>query len=829
MFKHYLTTAINNLLGNKLYSGINIAGLAFGLAASILIALYVLDKTSYDKHWENADRIYRVNTSAWSTGGSFSLGQGTAMPVMPALQNFFSQAIETGTRFMSADSEITTGNQRFEETVNRVDRSFLDMFELEPLAGSLAEALSDPTKVALRADVAQRFFGTGESMADIIGQVLTVNYAGVSRDYEVAAIYRFPAGNTVLDLPMLTLLDTSVLPPFFNNWNARSGQSYIQLRPGVDVATVTAALMRFSDQNVDMSSMEAGPDVKPSDRLRFELQNIAAIHLNSPFDDSRAGANRTVVIAFTAIAVLVLLIGTINFTILSTAKATKRAKEVALRKTVGAGRLELIAQFLGQSFCMVLPAMLVACVLVELLLPVFEAMVGKSLQINWLAPHTLLALGVVHISVSLLGGLYPAFLLSRFRPASTLKATRLIESKGSLSLRNLLVVFQFGVSIALIIATGVIYMQVRYAMNRDPGFNRENVLVIDNLIERAEVNGRKETLKAQLQELGAVTGATLSIHQPTQKIGLATVGGFYATPGESSATQSITTLGIDADFFSTYQTEIVAGRGFSATLDQPAEIISQQPGGPAPSKVVINVSASRLLGFASPQAALDSQIRFKSPIGSETYDLTIIGVTADTNFYSMNAVPRPEVYSFSPGYTDVLSVRFEGNPQTVLAQITDIWHSVMGDAELSTSFVAQNMEAEFAQERVEAQLLVSFALLAIVIACLGLYGSASFSMDRRTKEIGIRKVMGAEVREIVALLVWQFSKPVLLANAIAWPLATWAMLKWLQRFPYQIDALVLIPLCVLAGAIALSIAWLTVVGNTLKVATTNPVYALRYE
>ena len=195
----------------------------------------------------------------------------------------------------------------------------------------------------------------------------------------------------------------------------------------------------------------------------------------------------------------------------------------------------------------------------------------------------------------------------------------------------------------------------------------------------------------------------------------------------------------------------------------------------------------------------------------------------------MNAVPRPEVYSFSPGFTDVLSVRFEGNPQTVLAQVTEIWRSVMGDAELSSSFVAQNMEAEFAQERVEAQLLISFSLLAIVIACLGLYGSASFSMDRRTKEIGIRKVMGAEVREIMTLLLWQFSKPVLFANAFAWPLAAWAMLRWLQRFPYQIDALILIPLCVLAGAIALSIAWLTVVGNTVKVATTNPVYALRYE
>jgi putative ABC transport system permease protein len=213
----------------------------------------VLDETSYDKHWENADRIYRVNTSSWSAGGGFVLGAGTAMPVMPALQNFFPQAIETGTRFMSADSEITIGNQRFEETVRRVDRGFLDMFELEPLAGSLAEALSDPTRVALNADFAERFFGARENLAGIIGQVLTISYNGVTRDYQVAAVYRFPAGNTVLDLPMLTLLDTSVFPPFFNSWTARTGQSYVQLQPGADAATVNADLRRFSDQNADIS------------------------------------------------------------------------------------------------------------------------------------------------------------------------------------------------------------------------------------------------------------------------------------------------------------------------------------------------------------------------------------------------------------------------------------------------------------------------------------------------------------------------------------------------------------------------------------------------
>ncbi len=824
MFKNHLTSALNNLLGDKLYSGINILGLAFGLAATILIALYVLDETSYDKQWDNADRIYRINSQTFSVGAGFSPRSATAMPVMPAMQRFFPDVIETGTRFMTLDSEIHVGDQLFEETATRVDPGFLDMFQLELVAGDLEAALSDPTRLALRADVAERFFGAADA-SSIIGRTLMSSYGGVARDYQVAAIYRFPAGNTVLDLPMLTQLDESVLPPVYGNWGALTMTSYVQLREGASPDAIAAGVQEFTDQNANLPAVQTGPGVKPSERLSFALQDISDIHLNSSFDTSRSGGSQTVVISFTAIAVLVLLIGTINFTILTTAKATKRAKESALRKTVGASRRQLIGQFLGESCCVVLPAMLASCVLVELLLPVFEAMVGKTLQISWFAPQTLLALCGIYAVVSLLGGLYPAFVLSRFRPAATLRAARVTESAGTLNLRTLLVVFQFGVSIALIIATGVIYTQVRYATNRDPGFNRDNVMVIDNLFARAGVNAGKETLKTQLLNLQGVTAAALSSHQPTQTRGFANMSAPYTVPGQEADPQSITTLSIDTDFFATYQTQIVAGRTFSPELDQPAEIFPQQHGaGPMPTKIILNASAVRLLGFASPEAAVNSAVRFG---GSS--DMTIIGVVADTNFYTINALPRAEVYSFSPGFTDVLSLRFEGDPQALLREVTGIWNAVMGDAELSSSFVAQNMQAEFTQERVEAQLLISFSLLAIIIACLGLYGSAAFTVDRRTKEIGIRKVMGAEVLEIVRLLLWQFSKPVLLANIIAWPVALWAMLTWLQRFPYQIDALILIPLCVIAGFIALSIAWITVGSTTARVAQRNPLLALRYE
>jgi putative ABC transport system permease protein len=673
--------------------------------------------------------------------------------------------------------------------------------------------------------VAQRFFGASAPEA-MLGQTFTATINGTSRDFQVAAIYRLPEGNSVLNLPMLTQLDMATLPAAYDSWTVLVMHSYVQLRHGVRPDMLTAGLDGFAEQNAILPAVASGSPV--AGRMRFELQNIAAVHLNSPFDSSRAGGNAVVVMAFTALAVLVLLIGTINFTILSTARATRRARETALRKTIGASRSELIGQFLGESFAVALPAMLVACVLVELLLPVFEAMVGKTLQISWFAPGTALALGGLYVAVSVLGGLYPAFVLSQFRPAATLRAGRLREGSDVLSVRNLLVVFQFAVSIALIVATSVILLQVRYAMNRDPGFDRNNLIVIEGFRERPDVRANKQALKTQLLAVDGVTSAAFSSHQPTQTGGEALVTGAYFAPGSEATPQAIATLSIEPGFFSTYRTQIVAGREFSAELDQPGEIFvpPSTPRNAVPVKVVINESASRQLGFASPSAAVNTIIR----TSRTPDDLLIIGVASDTNFFSMNALPRAEIYSFSPlGPVNVLTLRFDGDSQAVMNQVSEVWREVMGDAVLYSSFVAQKLEAEFAQEKVEAQLMVSFSALAVLIACLGLYGSASFTVERRTKEVGIRKVLGAEVRELLALLLWQFSKPVLIANVIAWPVAMWAMLRWLQRFPYQIDYVLLVPLCVMAGALALSIAWLTVASNTLRVATAKPVLALRYE
>jgi putative ABC transport system permease protein len=833
MFRNYVIASINNLLKNKLFSLINITGLSIGLAACILIALFVQDETSYDKHWDGQDRMYRIVSTFDRTGGDPVQLSSVSELMQPALLDYFPGEIEAATRLESLNREILVNDNRFDLTVTEVDAGFVDVFNLEVLAGDLAATLSQPGTIALSDAEAARLFAlqSGDSPDAVINETLTVlavaNGEEIRVDFRVGAVYAQLAENTVF-APNMTGLIQDVVSNCGRVWLSFCSITMIKLAPGTDAANINARFEDFTNTYVDISFLGAGPDVQPSDRVGFELQPIADIYLNSPFENNNRG-NKTMVLAFSAIAVLVLLIGCINFTILSTAKASQRAREVAMRKTVGANRLQLAAQFLGETLLVVLPAVVLSVVLVEVLLPVFESLVGKSLAVDYSAPTTWGSLIFLPLLVTLVGGLYPALVLSRFRPAQTLKANRSTDAPGTVSLRNTLVVFQFAVSIALMAATAVIYLQVQYTMNRDPGFDRDNLLFIDGLqgLTPAEQNA----LKQQVGVLAGVETASLNGFRYMQRNGAAGIGARVEIPGqENEPYQFVETL-VDHDFFRAYRFPFLAGRDFDQARDRVSPLHIQFEGDSSESSAIINATAARNLGFTNPGAAVGTRISVGG-FNPATHYFDIIGVVADTQYRNVRETPRPEVYLISAqqGYlTGALTVRYQGNTEDMLERIGIIWTNVIGDAPMNTSFVDQNLANEFARENTEASMLVSFSLLAIVIACLGLFGSATFNVERRTKEIGIRKVMGAEVREIVTLLMWQFTRPVMFANVIAWPVAIWAMLNWLQRFSYQIDTWVLLPLCAIAGLIALVIAWLTVAGNTVKVATTNPVYALRYE
>ncbi len=777
MLKNYITIAINNLLKNKLYSAINIVGLAIGLAACIIIALYVRDQSSYDRQWKDSDRIYRVNYSSkrkplkWSTA---------PIPTMPVLQEYFGDKIVQSARKFTRPRVIDTGTAKFREHVVFVDPSFIEMFQFKIQAGSLENTLTDRNSIALSEIVARRYFGN----QDPIGKVLTLSLGNIKDDYKVTAVYRIP-GNTVFgDIPLLGLLDDTIAPPSRFDWVQPISGTYFKLKKGIDIETMKPLLPAFIDRNASMPD----PTMKVSDEYSLDFQKLETAYLDSPWDTYWESGSKTMVMAFTGISLLILLIGSINFTILTTAKSMQRAREVAMRKVAGAKRKQLIVQFLGESTFIVLLAMILSIGVVEIILPVFESIVGKSFSLDYTSPSTFLPLLALLLIVGISGGLYPAVVLSGFRPGDTLKANQSKETRGSISLRHVLVVFQFSVSIILIIATGVIYAQTEYSMNRDLGYNKDNLLLINSLALDQEISGKIGVLKQELLNLADISDVGLSGVSPSHQTDELNYD--FTLPGHPETAYRAAMMNIGHDYFKTYQVPIIAGRDFSSMdfeIPKPAAIDGNESKKLLKINVVINERAAKKFDFTDAEDAVGKIINIDTK--NLLLNFTIIGVVSDNYLYSINAPPRPEVYSLNTRGLNFMAVRFKGSPQKILTQVNAVWKNVMGDVEIETDFADQLVAGEFEQVRTEEQIFGSFSILAILIACMGLFGSASFTVEQRTKEIGLRKVMGAKVKNIVSLLLWQFSKPVLIATIIAWPVAIFAMQKWLERFQYQINPL----------------------------------------
>jgi len=814
---------------NALVAWINVIGLAVALAASLVIVFYVQHETSYDKHWSSAERIYRLNNNFDLPGRAPYRLATTSSLLVPAMQEAFSDEIDLAARARMLNVTYRVDEKSIKDVVVAADPAFNDLFALDTIAGSLQTALSDTASIALREDLAIRIFGT----ADVLDRTLAIEYPSSPIDYRITAVYRMPAHNSILELPALIRFDDALEPALqgasLGTWYQAPVASYLRLRPGVSADAIRSRLDEISDNNVDVAPMSPGPDTKPSDRLFFDMSSIGDIHLDRDFQNVRDAGNRTAVQAFSVIAALILLIACINFTYLTLAKSDKYAAQIGVRKILGAGKLQLLSKYLGESFVLVGMALLLGLALVELLLPLLANLLGITLQIDFTNPGTYANILGVYLLAALIGGLYPAVTLSNFRPAFVLKSRASPRANTLLRFKNMLLVFQFGVAIALIIATGVIYLQVEFVSRRDPGFKQENLVFVNDLFGRQGVNANRQVLRDQVKALPGVVDASLSGYYPMATTTFARMSSAHSLEGRGNESFILANTFIDESFFPTYGIAFVAGRNFSVDQDQPIQTGATGGERVNPRTAIINQATAGFLGFDAPAAAIGKLIIDRNARGEVVDTYTIIGVVADNQFYSLKSVTRPEIYFFYPDYTDVLTVSYTGSTEALLENLQEVWCNVMGGAVFTTSSIEPLLAREFSQECGEGRMFVLFSLFSVFIACLGLYGASVFSVERRTKEIGIRKVMGAEVREIVALLLWQFSKPVLFANALAWPLAIWAMLTWLQRFPYQIDTLVLVPLCVLGGGLALSIAWLTVVGSTVKVAMTKPVLVLRYE
>lgn len=829
LFNHYLVTSLRNLAGNKLGSAINIGGLSIGLAACILIMLFVQDELSYDRQWQHADTIGRINTTVLIPGRSSFVSVSASSPMKQAVEEYFPNEVVRATRFIPMHPIVTLDGKAFAEDMHWTDPETALMFDLDVIEGDLHAALTDKASLAVSETFARKYFGEQPAL----GKVLSIKLHELQRDYRIGAVFRDLPDNTSLDLRALARFDLNDFPAYagaFDTWlNLGEHLVYVQLKSADLFQSVNDRLSGLVDLHVVLpDTLKSSPDAPTSEAYIQTLQSLQDIHLNpSGMGEMKPGGNIRTVRIFVVTAALLLLIACINFMNLATATATRRAREVALRKVMGATRGQLMIQFLGESLLLAVLGLVLGLVLVELALPVFNALLGTSLALSFADGFMLLFLVGIVVAVGLVAGAYPAMVLSGFRPARVLASSTSAESQGSITLRNILVVLQFVISISVIVATATVYTQSEYVTRTDLGYNRDGVMVLNN-VNHEFVAARKEGLKAAILQIDGVSQAgftdysPIDIHERLNQFQLADESGSQAV--------MISTQAVDQDFLETYGVSLLAGRFYQREFVADGMPDPATAADPSAMKgtIVLNEEAVRTLGFASPADAIGRHIR--TSYGPEiNFELEIIGVTPNMYFQSPKKPIRAEVYLLSPQRFNTLGIRYEGAPRDIAAKVEKVWTEFTQQVPFQYEFVDEMVVAEMTRERNLAIALTGFSLTIVLVACLGLYGLAAFTAQRRTREIGIRKVLGASVTDIVRLLLWQFSKPILLANLIAWPLTAWMMINWLEAFPVRIDYWLLLPFCILAGLAAVLIAWITVSGHTARVARAKPVKALRYE
>jgi putative ABC transport system permease protein len=827
MWRNYLTVGIRALAKNKTYAFINIFGLALGLAACLLILLYVRYETSYDAWLPDGERVYQVQATWHEPTQPVSRAQHSPLPLRETIGAGFPE-IEAVTIALPGRMQTVREGQPVYLDELYVDPAFFDIFQLPFLRGSAKTALPNVNSIVLTEREALAQFGT----RDALGRTLTERTGEGTTDYKVTAILRDLPGNTHLQLAAIVRYDPSMwdsVPPAYKSWGSMNQLHYVKLRPGADAARINAALPAWEQKVIPHETID-GRSTTRADILDLELVKVADVHLGeAQLGAMTPGNDRRTVATFAIVAALILVMACINFINLSTARSGQRAREVALRKVLGASRRQLVAQFLGESLLLVVIAMMGALALVELAAPRLGAFLGVDLRFGYFGADGFLVpvLGLAAL-VGMIGGLYPALYLSRFQPAAVLKANASsAQAQGSPTLRNALVVTQFAISIGLIVCTAVIYSQTRFVETIDPGFEREGLIQMEGASRLGE---SYEAFKREAQRVPGVAGVArtnLGVAARNKQI-------ISAKRPEAEALVDIGFYRADPDFFPTMGMRLLAGRLLDERhardrVVRPAEGATEA--GPSlvsrGLNVVVNRRAAMQLGFDAPAAAVGKPVKVTID-GEDFVPCTIVGIVEDTRIRTARDEIEPLIFGYDPTQTSQLLVRYRGAaPAQVMDGLRRTWLRFQPDFPFQGEFAEDLIARLYEQDRARAAMFLGFSIFAIVIACLGLFGLAAFTTERRTKEIGIRKVLGARIRDIVQLLTWQFSKPVVIANLVAWPLAWWAMRDWLNGFDVRI-ALTPGPF-VLAGLLALAIAVGTVAGHALRVARLNPIHALRYE
>lgn len=825
MLGHYLRLALRGFIRHKLYSFINVAGLSVALACAILILLFVRDQRSYDAWIPGTQNLYRLAASFHLPGSPPLGGTGCPFPVLTAVGERIPQ-VRGVVHVVPEQMTVTAGDRQGYETVTLVDPNFFKMIRIPLLRGDPAQVLRQPESIVVSASMAHRYFGD----ADPLGKILRVS--GRLIDYcpphdtacsTYGVTHPLTVTGVMQDLPHNTQLVADFIVPNGSQademtrtekdtfWSAPLGAyGYVALAPAASPSAVLAALTPILDSSVNFQGI--GVHVRGSQAERYSLIPFRDVHLdNDKYGGMTPGGSRLTVYGFAVVALLVVLVACSNFMNLATARATLREREIAVRKVAGARRAQIALQVLCEAVVTALVSLGVALSLVEVLLPAYQRFLGEPMRLRYLADwRLLLAVAGGAVAVGLLSGIYPALVLSRFRPASALKqgASGRI---GSGFFRSVLVVSQFAVSIAVAIAATVVFRQISYARGVDLGFNRDDVIVLRDLI-----NLSPEARAGLARILRSGPGIEATALSDTVPLDL--WNSFYLRMQSDKLPQgaSIRFMRAGPQFAPLYRIRLLAGR-------LPSESQEHEITGPSTAAlhVLINAAAAHRLGYSPDQVVGQT-------LSSTWGRMTVIGVLDDVAINGVSRLPEPSVYLPDGGQASLLSVRVRAAelPQA-LRFIARAWRSIAPSVAMNSYFLTDAFNERFAADEREGTIFAVFVVVAVLIGCLGLFGLAVFTAERRTKEIGIRKVSGARTGDIVRLMLWRISLPVLAANLVAWPLAYYYLHQWLEHYAYRIT---LSPAYFLsAGVVALIIAWATVYANTLHLARTSPVRALRYE
>ncbi|WP_299159033.1 FtsX-like permease family protein [uncultured Eudoraea sp.] len=810
MLKNHIKIAWRSLRKQPFFTFLNTFGLAIGIAGALLISLYIYDELSYDKMFADADRIHRVNADI-KLGGEDRKFAVTPAPIAETIDNDFSE-VELTTRFRTRGSalvrKVDTEVNIKEQQATYVDSTFFEMFGIDLLVGDLKTALKLPNTLVLTKTAAEKHFGINEAL----GQNLLLNN---EETYTVTGVIDDLPDNSFLREHTVFMAMAGYEDSRIVNWGSNNYQTYIKLIPSANIEDLQAPLRAFLGKYVIPGVQQFMPGITEEqfkaagNHLIYSTIPLTDIHLNSD-RVAEISANNDIqsIYILSFIAVFIIVLACVNFMNLSTAHSLKRAKEVGIRKTLGSNKGELIRQFLVESVLVSFGSLLLALIFAVIALPFFNELADKDISMPYTNPLFWLILLASASVLGLLSGSYPAFFMSKFIPVKVLKGDS--GSLGGSNVRNALVIFQFAISVFLVISTLVVYQQLEYIQNKDLGFSKDQVLIVDDVYT---IGGQVASFKEEVKKLGFVINATLSSFFPTPSSRSDSVFAPLEGATDQENAVSMQRWGVDYDYISTMDFKIIAGRDFDKKFKNDS------------TSIIVNESAVAVMGV-TPEKALG--LSYTPDMESENPKYyKIIGVVKDFHFSPF----RDEIESLSMHLGDFaysLAIKLEkGSFTNAIKSIEGIWNKVAPGQPFDYYFMEDSFNNTYKSEQRLGHIFIIFTILSILIACLGLFGLAAFNAQKRTKEIGIRKVMGASVSQITYRLSSDFLKLVLVAILISLPIGWFAMNKWLEDFSYRIEIGWWV--FALATLLAVAIAILTVSYQSIKAAIANPVKSLRTE